>query len=416
MTSPSADAFTLSRQFIAPTNVPVLPSSTQDWTSAVMLTWDPVSYANTVLLGGAVLLTNLPVCSPNGLTAGTVLLAKVPGSYIIMGNLGSAKTIGFIDPIRYASVRTDVPSPNTTMINAGTLSFLVNEGTQYAIDGCIFYNANTASDIKFAWTGPPNMACKWSAWGTQDTSLSTHLLFDTVSAYGDASAQELYGWGNSAVAHPKAWFSTGDTGGLLQYRFAQNTSNATPAILQAGSWMRIAELGPASGAQTYVKIYPATGSRSYDGNGNFIGSPDGDNNLYSWYLQGRNFGNESNMWTFNAAQLRSDVAGATILSAQMFYYCFASSSVPADWAWKWSTTSTIQATFPNNGFGGLDVKNLWVVPSWNGFDITAQISHVLNSNANSVLGGSYNFADSSTGMRGYGTTGYAPYLQITYSV
>jgi len=417
MTNPGTDAFTMSRQFIAPTNIPGLPSSTQDWSAAELLTWDATSFANTVLLGGAVLLINVPVCSPNGLTVGEVLLAKVPGGYIIMGNLGSSRSVTFIDPIRYRSLRSDVPVTNTTtMADAGLLNFLLNDNTQYGIDGTLFYNATSSSNIKFGWTGPPNMACKWNTFGDVSTGTDDYPIFNTATAYGDATTQTIFGFGASAVARPSAWFSTSDTGGLLQLRFSQATANATPAILQSGSWLRIAELGPASGAQTHVKIYRATGSRSYDHNGNFIGSPDGDNNIYSWSLSGRSFGDESNMWTFDAATMRTDLASATVLSAAMFYYCFASSSSPADWNWKWSTNSTIATTFPNNGFGGLDVKNLWVVPGWNGFDITSQMSNILNSNANSVLGGSFNFTDSSTGMRGFGTTGYAPYIQVTFAV
>lgn len=410
------DAFSLTRLFIAPNSVLPSPTLAQDWVGGVMTAWDAVSFANTVAVG-PVIYQNLPVCSPNGLTTGTVLLAKAPGGYIVIGMLGNAAGITLIDPIRYRVLRADLSvTSSTALVNAGNLNFLLNENTQYAIDGCMFYNSNNTANIKYAWNGPPNMACKWSAWGTQDTSL-THLLFDTVTAYGDANTQEVFGWSHSAVSHPKAWFATSDTGGILQLRFAQNTSNATPAILQQGSWMRISELGPASGSQTYIKVYPATGSRSYDGSGNPIGSPDQDNLMFTWSLGSRSFGSEAHMWTFDATTMRSDLAGATILSAQMFLYCVAASSTPADLTWKWSTTSTIQATWPTNGFGGSDVQNLWVPGNWNGFDISSQMANVINNNANSVLGGSYSFTDSSAEFRGYGfSTSYRPYIQLTYAV
>lgn len=412
MTLPNA--FNLTHMFLAPTAAPQPPTLIQDWAGGVMTAWDPISYANTVQVGPAIY-HNLPVVSPQGLTEGTVLVALAPGGYIIMGNLGSAKGVTLIDPIRYRSLRSDISASSTTLVNAGLLNFLLNVNTQYAVDGCIFYNANSTANIKFAWDGPPNMASKWSNWGTQDTSL-THLLFDAMTSYGDGSTQETYGWGHSAVAHPKGWFATSDTGGILQLRFGQNTSNATPSILQTGSWLRISELGPASGTQTYVNIYQCTGSRSYDQNGNFIGSPDGDNNMYTWALSGRSFGNEAHMWTFNGAGIRSDLAGATVLSAQMFLYCFAASDLPADYQWRWSTTASVATTMPSNGFGGLDVKRLWQVNSWGGFDITSQMSNILTSNANSVLGGSYSYFDSSTAMRGYGySINYRPYLQIVFA-
>lgn len=410
------ESFSLTRLFVSPNAVPADPTLTPDWIGGVMLTWDAISFANTVQVG-PVVYVNLPVVNPNGLTEGTVLLANAPGGYIVMGMLGTSKSVTVIDPIRYRVLRTDISvTSSTTPVSAGLLNFLLNTNTQYAIDGCLFYNASTTSSIKLAWDGPPNMACKWSNWGTQDTSF-THLLFDTVVAYGDASTQETYGWGHSAVMHPKGWFATSDSGGLLQLRFAQNTSSTTPSILQAGSWLRIAELGPASGTQTHVNVYPCTASQSYNSSGAPIASPDGVNNMYTWSLSGRNNGDEQHMWTFNAAQIRSDLAGATVFSAQMFLYCFAASSSPADYNWQWSTTATIAGTMPTNGFGGLDVKNLWVVGTWNGFDITSQISSILTGNANSVLGGSYNFTDSATGMRGYGySPSYIPYVQVSFAI
>ncbi|MGH3546677.1 MAG: hypothetical protein ACRDQU_00825 [Pseudonocardiaceae bacterium] len=412
MTAP--DAFSLTRLFVAPNSVPAPATLTQDWVGGIMLTWDPVSFANTVRVG-PVVYTNLPVCSPNGLTLGTVLLAKAPGGYIVVGMLGSATSTTLLDPIRYRALRADLSNATTTFTDAGVLNFLLNINTQYAVDGCLFYNTLVGTNVKFSWNGPPNMAAKWSAWGTQDTSF-THLLFDTVLGYGDANPQEIYSWGHSAIAHPRGWFATSDTPGLLQLRFAQNTANATAALLQQGSWLRITELGPASGAQTFIKLYTATGSRSYDKNGAYIGAPDGDNNMYMGQFNSRSFGGERHMWTFPAATMRTDLAGATVLSARMYLYCFKCDSAQGDYNWFFNTAATIQTTFPTSGFGGTDVQNLWSVGAWASFDITAQMDGILTRNANSVLGGPAGFNDASTAFRGFGTGGYQPYIEITYAI
>ena len=139
--------------------------------------------------------------------------------------------------------------------------------------------------------------------------------------------------------------------------------------------------------------------------------------MYVGALSGRTFGSERHMWTFDAATMRTDLAGATILSAQMFLFCFQSSSSPADYSWFFSTASTIQATFPTSGFGGGDVKNLWVPSGWAGFDIAAQMVNVVNNNANSILGGPASLTDSATAFRGYGFSAtYRPYIQVTYAV
>jgi hypothetical protein len=259
------------------------------------------------------------------------------------------------------------------------------------------------------------MAVKWSMFGLNNST--THsILSDTVNAYGDANPQTIQGLGAPSTAQPTGWFATTDTPGLLQLRVALD-SGTTAGTLQQGSWLRISELGPFGGANTFIKVYTATGSRSYDHNGTFIGSTDGDNNMYTWTLSGRGFGSEAHMWTFPAATMRTDLAGATILSAEMFLYCFSASSSPADLTYKWSTTAAIAATFPNNGFGGDDIKNLWNVPGWAGFDISSQMTNILTGNANSVLGGSYNFSDSASGFRGFGFgASTRPYIQVTYSI
>jgi len=413
MTTPGA--FSLTRLFITPSAALPTPGLAQDWVGGLMTQWDAVSFANTVQVG-PVIYRNLPVVSPNGMSVGTVLLAKGPAGYIIMGNLGTSSAVTFIDPIRYRALPGDINLPSTTLIDAGILNFLLNTNTQYAIDGALSYISTTSNDIRFAWTGPANMAVKWNMHGLSNATLN-EILTDVVTGYGDGSPQTIQGLGTTpTMCHPKGWFATTDTPGLLQLRVSLD-SGTTAGTLQQGSWLRISELGPFGGANTFIKVYTATGSRSYDHNGNYIGAGDGDNNMYTWTLSGRPYGSESHMWTFPAATMRADLAGATILSAEMFLYCFAASSSPADLTYQWSTTAAIAGTLPNNGFGGADIKNLWNVPGWAGFDISSQMANIVSNNANSVLGGSYNFSDSASGFRGFGFgASTRPYIQVTYSI
>jgi hypothetical protein len=408
------DSYSLSRLFISPYNVPQPQTLTQDVAGGVMTVWDPVSYANTVVIG-PVTYQNLPVVNPNGLTEGTVLVLKAPGGYIVLGMLGTSSAVTVIDPIRYRRVSQDVSLLDTNLKDIGNLNFLVNTNTEYAIDGAIYYNSTTSQDTKWAWSGPPNMATKWNMFGLSNATLN-EIITDVVTGYGDTNTQRIEGLGALATMRPSGWFKTTDTPGLIQLRGALNSSGTAGTVAQ-GSWLRISELVANPGTtDTYTKIYTATGSRSYDGNGNFIGSPDGDNNMYTWSLSGRNHGNEAFMFTFDATTMRSDLAGATILSASMYLYCFSGSSIPADLTYTWSTTSAIATTFPNNGFSGQDIKNLWPANAWAGFDISSQMVNIVSNGANSVLGGSYNFSDSATGFRGYGFgTSTRPYMQITFS-
>jgi hypothetical protein len=413
MTAPGA--FSLTRLFITPSSVPPDPTLAQDWVGGVMTQWDAVSFANTVVVG-PVTYRNLPVVSPNGLTEGTVLLAKAPGGYIVIGMLGNSANITLIDPIRYRVLRSDLSLSSTTLVNAGTLNFLLNENTQYAVDGALFFTASAQCDVKFAWNGPPNMATKWSMNGIIDSSIKTFIDVTSLTAYGDTTTQTIWTYANVQDCMPKAWFATTDTPGLLQLRVAEGADAKALTLLQ-GSWLRITELGSTGGATTFIKAYPATGSRSYDKNGTFIGSTDGDNELYMGSFSGRSFGSERHMWTFDAATMRTDLTGATILSAQMALYCTRSDSAQGDYNWFWSTASTIQTTFPSGGFGGSDVQNIWTPGSWASFDISSEMHNILNSNANSVLGGPAGFSDASTGFHGFGfSASYRPYIQVTYAV
>lgn len=405
-------AFSITRLFVAPEPSQAPPTLAQNLVGAVMTQWDAVSFSNTVNVG-PVTYRNLPVVSPNGLTVGTVLLEKGPAGYIIMGMLGNASEVTFIDPVRYRVLPADVSISSTTMASVGILNFLLNTNTQYGIDGEIFMNSPSVG-YNFAWNGPADMAVNWGIYGPFDTAVSG-ITAQTQQAYGDGTTVAVSTNKAPQLCKPGAWFATTDTPGILQMRCALQ-SGTTAGTIQKGSWLRIMELAPTGGTTTHVNIYPATGSRSYDHNGNPIGSPDQDNNLYTWSLSGRNFGSEQHMWTFNAAQMRTDLAGATILAAQMYLYCFASSGSTADLTYEWCTVSTIQATMPTTGFGGADIKSAWTPPGWGNFDISGQMTNILNHNANSVLGGSYHFSDSSSGFRGFGfSVATIPYIQIVYA-
>ncbi|MGH3847779.1 MAG: hypothetical protein ACRDS0_41140, partial [Pseudonocardiaceae bacterium] len=166
---------------------------------------------------------------------------------------------------------------------------------------------------------------------------------------------------------------------------------------------------------TTVKSYPATGSRAYNASSAFIGSPDGDNNLYLGAISGTT--GVQALWTFDGATLRTDVAGATITVARMYLYCTRSDSPKGDLNWFFSTLSTIPTTFPATSIPhtGADQQNLWTPPGWGSFDILSQMNHILLDNANSVLVGPAQSNDAYTAFSGYGASAaLRPYIQVTY--
>jgi hypothetical protein len=416
--SSPVDAFSLTRLFIAPGDVVSPPTLTQPWTGGVMLTWDPITMANTVQVG-PIIYQNLPSVSPVGLTEGQVLLAKGPAGFIIVGMLGGAGS-ALLAPIRYRALPADVSLPSTTLIDAGVLNFQVNTDTQYGIDGVLFVNSTTSNDAKFAWSGPANMAVKWSMFGLNNST--THsIISDTVTDYGDANTQTVQGLGGSSTCQPSGWFATTDTPGILQLRVALD-SGTTAGVLQKGSWLRITDLGSNTGTVTTVVQFAAIASRSYDSSGNPIGGTDQDNNVYFGEFPDRSFGNERSMIVFDGAAIRTALAGATVLSARLFLYCFKAEETKGSFQGQTEPDSTVPATYSPSTGAGFGVNDVWTVPSWNSVEClvtggaSSYITRILaGDNAIGLTPTSFGLA--ATGFRGYGFgAAFRPYLEIAYAI
>jgi hypothetical protein len=412
------DAFSLTKLFISPPPRPLDPTLVQNLAGGTMTAWDPIALTNTVVVG-QVTYQNLPSVSPIGLTTGLVLLQKSAAGYIIMGMLANAGDIN-LAPIRYRELPDDVTSVSTTLQDAGVLNFLVAGNTKYGIDGVMFYNSTSASHIAWAWSGPANMLAKWNAGGDVSTGTDDYPLFDTILDYGDANTQVSFGFGHSAVAKPTARFATTDTAGLLQLRFGCSAGTG-PCVLQAGSWLRISDLGSASGATIYIKQYSCTASRSYNSDGNPIGSPDQDNNVYFGDFPDRSFGNERSMLIFPGATIRSDLAGATVLTARLWLYCIKAEEALGSFQGQAEPNTSVPSTYSPStvGFG---VNDVWTVNSWNSVD--AFYLGGTSSYLNKILDG-YNaigltptsLGRAATGFRGYGfSVALRPYLEVTYSI
>jgi hypothetical protein len=412
------DAFGLTRLFIAPPVRLSEPQLAQGLAGGTMTAWDPIALTNTVVVGQTTY-QNLPTVSPIGLTEGRVLLQKSPAGYIIMGMLANA-TDATLSPIRYRSLRTDLSVPSTTFIDGGTLNFQLAVNTEYGIDGGLSYISTTSQDFQLAWTGPANMTAKWSSFGVNNATTSS-INSDVVTGYGDGSPQTIQGTNAAAAAQPWGWFATTDTPGILQLRVAL-ASAGTAGTLQQGSWLRISDLGANTDTSTLIKQYVITGSRSYDGSGNPIGGTDQDNNIYFSTFPDRAFGQERSLIIFDGATIRSDLAGATILSARLYLYCIKAEETKGSFQGTAETYSSVPATYVPTvtGFG---VNDLWSVNSWNSIDAlylggaSSFINRIVNASCNSIGLTPVSAGLAATGFHGYGfSTAFRPYLEVTYAV
>lgn len=420
MTSPH-DAFSFTRLFITPSSAPPHPRLAQDWVGGVMTEWDAISYFNTVEVG-PVTYRNLPVVSPNGLTTGPVLLAKGPAGYLVIGMLGRVSGTTLIDPIRYRRLAGDLNLPNTTLIDAPLLNFQLNSDTEYALDGALCYNTPSASDMKFAWTGPPNMAVKWGMFGLNNSttySVNSEILTD----YGDANTQFISATGIPMQCRPSGWFAPTDTPGILQLRVALDAGTSAGTLLK-GSWLRLSELGSASGSEVHIKQYTCTASRSYNGSGNPIGATDQDNNVYQGEFPDRSHGNERSILIFPGSTMRSDLGAATVLSARLYLYCFKAEETNGSLVEPNTEPDTsVPATYagpPSNDATSL--HDAWPVPGW--FSVECFYKGGANSLLSGILAG-HNAVGlpptllglAATGFRGFGfSASLRPYFEVTYAI
>ena len=112
---------------------------------------------------------------------------------------------------------------STTFVNVTDLLLASTETGESALEGQIFNQAGTTGDLRLRFTGATSL--KWQAdWAraVQFTSGATSLV--------------VQGANNNRVTPIRGYFeNTGTTN--LQLQFTQNTSNATPTIIRADSWL-----------------------------------------------------------------------------------------------------------------------------------------------------------------------------------
>lgn len=413
MTSP--DDFGLTRLFLPR---PV-GAATATPLGATLVTWNPITYQNTVIIGSTTY-TDLPVLNPTSLTTGPVMVQKTASGWVVVGMITAAGG-QLVDLLRYRDLTANVSNATTTFADVSTFAFPFVPYTSYCLDGVLFYSVPAASDIKFAWSGPPSMDAKWSMYGVPASVATTAGSIETaaINGYGDGAAQVVGGESTLQSCRPMGGFSTGDTGGVLQLRMACNASTG-PAVVYARSWLRCAELGVGVGGAgatpppaTYTKTYICTASRSYDTDGNPVSTPDGNNNVYQGIFSSRGNGNEKAMIIFPGATMRADMAGATVLTAKLWLYCFMSGDSTGSFTGKTEPNTSVPATYNPSGTQITSNHN-WPIPGWASVSAVSFINQILaGDNAVGLL--ERLISGYETGFRGYGfSSTYRPYFEVSY--
>lgn len=191
--------------------------------------------------------------------------------------------------------------------------------------------------------------------------------------------------------------------------------------LSAVTTFRDGGTGTPSGATTYTTTYKATASRSYDSSGNPIPAPDRDNYVYMGSFPDRPYGNEQSLLIFPGATIRSDLAGATIVSASMCLYCAKAEETAGSLAYNIGSQTSVPATASFGSSGTYTYDDDWPVPGWQCVSLLDNFSGNLALNqilagGNSVVLPNTLFGLAATGFAGFGLGGTTiPYMTITYT-
>lgn len=205
----------------------------------------------------------------------------------------------------------------------------------------------------------------------------------------------------------------------IQFNAISSTSPFVMTVEDVGPAGSITGNAGGPGASTKTKSYTALNTRSYDGSGNFIGSPDGDNNIYYGGGGSRTFGNERDIIIFDGATMRADLTGATIISAALWLYCINSKDASGSYQFTLGSETAVPATFGSITGPAYFIDQGWPVPGWGSIDMAAggspAINEIIASGKNS-LKGSKSFSSENTGFSGFGgTASLRPHIDVTYS-
>lgn len=144
----------------------------------------------------------------------------------------------------YFQKSTGQNSTTNVPANVTSLVFPVLANATYIFDGYLSYTGMTfasgPADLNLTWTIPSGSTFKWARNGYPSNSTNQ---IDTVET-DNVTIRTLgtFGTSTNVTAFPKGWITTGSIAGVCQLQFAQNTTNATPTTINAGSWLRVTRI------------------------------------------------------------------------------------------------------------------------------------------------------------------------------
>lgn len=153
-------------------------------------------------------------------------------------------TIGNVPEMHLIVKEQDESAPNNTLQDDNEFWFNVNANDVWVFEMVLFVNSGTtnAPDIKWDFTIPTGATIKYGtqALSTASTAITGgQFIFGVTTATVPGSAGVL----TTATIETMPVFINGtirvaSTGGIVQFRWAQNTSDATPTVVRQDSYMK----------------------------------------------------------------------------------------------------------------------------------------------------------------------------------
>lgn len=197
-------------------------------------------------ISAAYLHANLTDIATNGHPAAAIAVDKSGFAHIGTTNNQLQEALASIDGQLgstglnlFARKTTDqAVTSSTTFVDDNALALSALASGIYVVLGSIIVDGSTAGDLKHQFTAPSGAAFDWSSYGQSSAATAANGSIDQAARTLTGSVTHgLVGAGTKLAVRVQGLLVVSSTAGLLQYRFAQNTSDATATTVYAGSFL-----------------------------------------------------------------------------------------------------------------------------------------------------------------------------------
>jgi hypothetical protein len=131
---------------------------------------------------------------------------------------------------------------STTLVSDAVLTAPVDSGATYSWEAGVFFDADAAADIKFAFTTPTFSTMRWAGTGLSaaatGSTASVKIASTTVSGTSIDFGAFGAGTANTTFFSADGYIVTTAAGNIV-LQYAQQTLSATNLVVRAGSYLRV---------------------------------------------------------------------------------------------------------------------------------------------------------------------------------